>query len=360
MAPQSVTQVVTSVPQAPDPTGLSKVLDAVTKSPGFADAMGLPGTQQNARDALAQSYSTTTKFGELAADITKQMNELAAQAVMTYLTGVPMLGGAQKAKESISKDAAAGRVTTDQAQRSIAKVNDAIADSVGVSKFRSVLDHPEVAAAVSSAAERGAPLTVAKGDTRVDVGPSPASLQKDVPPALAASSLPWPLRLFFGRKEPSPASTARLANDKETVTVIVTSDTDLGKQFGSHAAVYLNNTGDGPILYDPAGSYKTSKRGSGGILTKEYDGATLSDYIVYQNSTGSKVSTVTIPVSAADQEVIYKNAQSIGDPRGLNCAVSLSKALRGVGPFKNLEITYLPGALLRELRAIEKDPERSQ
>jgi hypothetical protein len=272
-----------------------------------------------------------------------------------------MLGGAQKAKESIGKDAAAGRITPDQAQRSIAKVNDAMADSLGVSQFRSVLEHPEVAAAVGAAAERGAPLSIAKGDTRVDVGRSsaPTAVQNaSVVPS--GWNLPWPLRLVFGKKEGSLAPPAPIANDKGTVTVIVTSDEELGKQFGSHAGLYLNNTSDGPVLYDPAGSYKSSTRGSGAILTKGDDGATLSDYIKYQNSTGSKVSTVTIPVAAADQEKIYKNAQSIGDPRGLNCAVSLSTALKGVGPFKDLEITYLPGTLPREMRAIEGDQDRSQ
>src|ERR1700685_805630 len=148
MAQPTINQVVNSLPQAPEPTGLSKVVEAVVKSPGFADAMGLAGTQQNARDALAQTFATTTKFGQEAAEITKQMNQLAADAIMAYFTGgTSMIGGAQKAKESIGKDASAGRITTDQAQRSIAKVNDALADSVGVSPFSSVLEHPEVAAA---------------------------------------------------------------------------------------------------------------------------------------------------------------------------------------------------------------------
>ena len=149
-------------------------------------------------------------------------------------------------------------------------------------------------------------------------------------------------------------------NNQPTVTVIVTSDKDLGKQYGSHSAVYLNNTSDGPVLYDPAGSYKNNTRGSGGILTKEDDGATVADYTKYQNSTGSKVSTVTIPVSAADQDKIYKNAQSIGDPRGMSCAISVSTALKGVGPFKNLETTHLPGTLLKEVRAIQKTQENPQ
>jgi hypothetical protein len=107
-------------------------------------------------------------------------------------------------------------------------------------------------------------------------------------------------------------------------------------------------------LYDPAGSYKNSTRGEGGILTKNDDGATLVDYMKYQESTGSMVSTVTIPVSSADQEKIYQNAQSIGDPRGFSCAISVSSALTGVGPFKNLETTHLPGTLLKEAREIQK------
>jgi RHS repeat-associated protein len=149
-------------------------------------------------------------------------------------------------------------------------------------------------------------------------------------------------------------------NNQPTVTIIVTSDKEFGKQFGSHSAVYLNNTSDGPVLYDPAGTYKSKTRGSAGILTKEYDGATVADFTKYQNSTGSKVSTVTIPVSAADQENIYKNALSIGDPRLMSCAISVSTALKGVGPFKNLKTTHLPGTLLKEVRAIKKELDNPQ
>jgi hypothetical protein len=122
----------------------------------------------------------------------------------------------------------------------------------------------------------------------------------------------------------------------------------------------LNNTSDGPVLYDPAGSYKDSTRGSGGILTKEDDNTTVADYTKYQNSTGSEVSTVTIPVSAADQDKIYKNAQSIGDPRGMSYAISVSSALKGVGPFKDLKTTHLPGTLLKEVRAIRKSEDNPQ
>lgn len=199
-----INQVANTLPAAPDPTGLGKIIEAITKNPGFADAMGLTGTQQNARDALSQSYSTTTKFGELAADITKQLNELASKAVMAYLTGgasaLTDLGGASSIKSAIGKDAAAGRVTPEQAQRSIAKVNDALADALSPAKSQSVLEHPEVAAAIGAAADRGSPLSVAKGDTRVDVGSSPSGRPND-------TRWPWPFRLFLDNA--NAASTTR-------------------------------------------------------------------------------------------------------------------------------------------------------
>lgn len=50
----------------------------------------------------------------------------------------------------------------------------------------------------------------------------------------------------------------------------------------------------------------------------------------------------------------------MGDPRGMSCAISVSTALKGVGPFKNLETTHLPGTLLKEVRAIKKSEDNSQ
>jgi hypothetical protein len=48
---------------------------------------GLAGTQQGAREALAASFDTTGKFGELAAQAMMQAQELIAKTVMTYFTG---------------------------------------------------------------------------------------------------------------------------------------------------------------------------------------------------------------------------------------------------------------------------------
>jgi hypothetical protein len=211
LAQPIINQVATSIPQAPDPTGLGKVIEAMTKNPGFPDMAGLAGTQQNARDALAQTFATTTKFGESAAEITKQLNELVAKAIMAYFTdGASLLtdtGSAAKVKDSIGKDADAGRVTPEQAQNSFAKVNDALADSLAPTRIQSVLQHPQVAAAIGAAAERGAPLTVSKDGTRVDIGSSP-------PKAKKAGLWPWPFRLFGGGSNeedssPRPAGTQR-------------------------------------------------------------------------------------------------------------------------------------------------------
>ena len=145
---------------------------------------------------------------------------------------------------------------------------------------------------------------------------------------------------------------AQQQNQTQTATVIVTSDTAAGKEFGSHAAIWLDNGPDGAALYDPGGSYHQNTRGSSGVLTQEDDHASLQDYIKYQESTGSKVSTVNIKISAKDEATIYQHASENGERRGLNCAGDVSRAVSGVGPFKNVKEVFLPGTLLKVARSI--------
>jgi RHS repeat-associated protein len=149
-----------------------------------------------------------------------------------------------------------------------------------------------------------------------------------------------------------PVVSAQQQNQTQTVTVIVTSDTVAGKEFGSHAAIWLDNGPDGAALYDPGGSYHQDTRGTGGVLTQEDDHASLQDYIKYQESSGSKVSTVNIKISAKDEATIYQHASDNGERRGLHCAADVSRAVSGVGPFKNVKEVFLPGTLLKEARSI--------
>lgn len=202
-----ISQVVTQLPAAPDPASLGQVLQTLSGAE-FRDASGLQGTQQTAREALADSFATTRRFGEM----TTELITKAAELVASVYTGRPLMSDPKSVKESIGKDAAAGRITPDQAQDAIAKVNEAMADNLSVRKNANLLEHPEVSAAIGSAASRGAPISLKRGDTQVKVGLSPqvATPQTDAD-RTDSSRLPWPLRLFAPRRAealPPPAHPA--------------------------------------------------------------------------------------------------------------------------------------------------------
>lgn len=130
---------------------------------------GLQGTQQSARDALTNSFKMTEQIAEL----NQQALDTVASLVATYMTGIPVMAGGPKVKESIGKDAAAGRISPEQAQELINRVNNAMVDALNVGKSNPVLSHEGVAAAINAAAERGAPLKVKKGDVEVETGDPP-------------------------------------------------------------------------------------------------------------------------------------------------------------------------------------------
>lgn len=191
-----IAQVQTSPQALPSASVLSSALATLAQPNAFRSETGLAGTQENAREALRQSFESTNKFGELAAGLVQQ----AAEAVAAYYTG-----GASELKKVIGKDAAAGRITKEQAQKSIGRINDVVADAVLPSPTRTILENPDISAVMSAAAERGAPVTVAKGDTRVDVGaptlPTPSSTARQ-----PNTRWPWPLRLFMGSAQAAQTS----------------------------------------------------------------------------------------------------------------------------------------------------------
>lgn len=198
MASSTVTQEPTHIDDAPSPIDLAKAIIAIAGGSPFPDARGLPGTQQNARDALTQSYAATTKFGEMATDLNMKQQEIAGdivKAVVSYYSGVPIplgsSGSGSKLKESINRDAASGRISTEDAKAAIGKVNDAMIAGLMGDKPTSPLDKPEITSAISAAAERGAPFSVSKGDTKVDVGQHPGQAA-----SAEQSRWPWPFRLL--------------------------------------------------------------------------------------------------------------------------------------------------------------------
>jgi hypothetical protein len=62
------------------------------------------------------------------------------------------------------------------------------------------------------------------------------------------------------------------------------------------------------------------------------------------------------PTTPEDEAEIARrlgyNDDAAHDPRGLNCANTISDALSGVGPFKQLKPTRFPGSLANQLRRL--------
>ncbi len=129
--------------------------------------------------------------------------------------------------------------------------------------------------------------------------------------------------------------------------VIITRDTDYGILYGSHAAARVDNSGS-PVLFDPNGSFNEPYRGSGALTAD----TSLSSYVDYHQRSGSKVEVYQFNTTAAQEADIALQAEAYQDPRLLNCASGVCDVLRGIGPFKNLNRTSLPGRLEDQLQSI--------
>jgi hypothetical protein len=92
---------IQNAPTAPDPAGVSAVLNALGK-PSFPDITGLAGTQANAAAAYSQALDTAYKFG-------KEASTLAQQAAM--------INAKDKALGAIDKAEAAGQIDKEQAKQ---------------------------------------------------------------------------------------------------------------------------------------------------------------------------------------------------------------------------------------------------
>jgi hypothetical protein len=98
-----------NAPAAPDPTGLSGILQAVTNASAFRDMAGLAGTQANALGALTQAASLASGFGQMAVDFQKSKQGTA---------------DAKQKLSNIQKARADGLIDAAEAQRQSAKVLD--------------------------------------------------------------------------------------------------------------------------------------------------------------------------------------------------------------------------------------------
>jgi hypothetical protein len=211
-----INQVATSVPTAPEPTGLAAVLTALVKSGVFPDAAGLPGTQQNAGAGLNTTFATTQRFGELGAELSKKQLQASMDAmkmIFSAYTGIPIpLGGDNDTpsspagvRDTIKKDAKSGRISKEQAQTALDRLNNAMIDGVSPKASNDLLDHPELSSAIGNAGERGTPLSVSRGDTKIDIGESAGASER---PGERGGSW-WSRLLRPERAEAAPPSRMR-------------------------------------------------------------------------------------------------------------------------------------------------------
>jgi RHS repeat-associated protein len=120
--------------------------------------------------------------------------------------------------------------------------------------------------------------------------------------------------------------------------------------YGSHAAVRVDN-GNSPVLYDPAGSYLSTTRGSGDALNGEQ--ANLQAYIQYQQSTGSTVNIYRFQTTLGQEADIASRIDELGGVIPCFCATGVSNAIGGIGPFQNVG-SFFPGTLETQLQQVLK------
>ena len=130
-------------------------------------------------------------------------------------------------------------------------------------------------------------------------------------------------------------------------------------EYGSHAAVRVDNPSGSPVLYDPAGSYNPRDengpvRGSGDILEGKH--ANLESYVKYQNSLGSDVEISRFATTPSQEREIASRAEAQGGSAPFGCAASTSSAISGIGPFKDIKQTRRPGGLSNQMGSVSPPP----
>jgi RHS repeat-associated protein len=134
--------------------------------------------------------------------------------------------------------------------------------------------------------------------------------------------------------------------------IVIGNDPFLGVNLG-HVGLSVDNGIDGgPMIYDPSGSYLVGTRGSGGVLSGP--DANWPDYLRYQMQGNTKVDVFVFPTTPEEERKIAQRTDILGDPRGINCARNVSQAIQGIGPFKDIIPTILPGRLRSQLQQLQR------
>jgi hypothetical protein len=136
-------------------------------------------------------------------------------------------------------------------------------------------------------------------------------------------------------------------------TVIVLYDPLIGGlSYGSHAALLVDNGGE-PVLYDPAGSYAPAHRCGSGDACGDTD-ADIQKYQKYHEQNGSTLQLFVFNTTLQEEKQIVDRIEQIGGVAPFLCATSVSTAIKGIGPFKDLKGSPLPGTLAKQLSALPR------
>ena len=138
-------------------------------------------------------------------------------------------------------------------------------------------------------------------------------------------------------------------------TVIIIYDKGYGGiTYGSHAALFIDNGGD-PILYDPAGSYAQDHHCGSGDACDDSN-ANLGKYEKYHQDNDSTLQLFVFQTTLEEEKHIADRIDTMGGSLPFFCASSVSNAIKGIGPFKNLKGSGLPGRLAKQLQRLIPKP----
>lgn len=143
----------------------------------------------------------------------------------------------------------------------------------------------------------------------------------------------------------------------QTTIIIVYDNGPGGIVFGSHAALYIDNGGS-PVLYDPGGSYAEDHHCGSGDSCTEPDTSSVPRFKRYHSEDPDfrSIDIFVFDTTPREEERIAERIESLGGAPGGLCARNVSNAIKGIGPFKNIQTTWWPGNLGRQLNGLQPPP----
>lgn len=111
------------------------------------------------------------------------------------------------------------------------------------------------------------------------------------------------------------------------------------------------------LLYDPAGSYMSREMGSGRALYGPE--VNPEEYLRYQLRDGPNVTVRRYATTPHEEEIIKERVFNLGGAPAANfidtgCTTGVTEAIKGIGPFSQVEQTMWPTKLEEQLLRMDK------